>query len=133
MTTTEHLQLIKAECERLLAIAEKRTQGEWKLRPPTKDDLPVFCCRANGEMTAAGAATRNESSESNATFIAACAGRAEAGWRATIGVIDSILPYWEDALTDSSMCKTGCFSEWNLQAQPIILAWPIELLTNKQP
>jgi len=29
MTTTEHLQLIKAECERLLAIAEKRTQGEW--------------------------------------------------------------------------------------------------------
>jgi hypothetical protein len=28
MTDTEHLQLIKAECERLLAIAEKRTQGE---------------------------------------------------------------------------------------------------------
>lgn len=29
MTTTEHLNAIKARCHALLAIAEKRTPGKW--------------------------------------------------------------------------------------------------------
>jgi hypothetical protein len=102
MTTTEHLQLIKAECERLLAIAEKRTQGEW-----------VSEGNWIGQEHAAIAQTTHYLCESDATFIAACAGRAEAGWRATIAAID--------------YAETVKFNTGHL-VNIILTAWPIELL-----
>jgi hypothetical protein len=101
MTTTEHLQLTKAECERLLAIAEKRTQGEWF----TDDNLDPALIAPE-----------------DAAYIAACAGRAEAGWRATIAAIDFL---------SRPQSSFGHSRSELAMIEPILAAWPIELLTNK--
>jgi len=93
MNPTEHLQLIKAECERLLAIAEKR----WTRELISDVD---FCAHTIAD----------------ATYIAACAGRAVAGWRATIAAVDKL-----------------AFDQFGNAAtiEIILAAWPIELLTNQ--
>ena len=123
MTTTEHLQLIKAECERLLAIAEKRTPGMWTVHEH-RATWTSYLVRG-GEKKNQLAQTFNWqdngfdiNSEHNAKYIAACAGCAEAGcaeagWRSTIAAIESI---W----------KRG--SEDGYEAYNILAAWPLELL-----
>ena len=100
MTTTEKLQKIKAECERLLALAEKRTPGKWF---PTGR---TACYNAN-----------------DAEFIAACAGLAEAGWKATIAAIDDILPYLQDDYAADGFFRSGHKWLLNKRAQPILAAW----------
>lgn len=74
MTTDEHLDAIVARCTELLAIAEKRTRGEW-----TNDEWNMI--RAEGYWI--GQLRLRPDND----FIAACAGTAEAGWRATIAAI----------------------------------------------
>jgi len=112
MTTTEHLQLIKAECERLLAIAEKRTQGEWKCDPilQRRDWEPHL---PSGSVDIGYATARGMTCD-DAAYIAACAARAEAGWRSTIAAIDA---YFSHQGLDFHV------------TQSILAAWPIELLT----
>lgn len=97
----EKLQKIKARCEELLAIAEKRTAGKW-------DD---------GNMREWFAVYTEPQ---DAAFIASCAGPAEAGWRATIATIDRLqlihgqLDWGNDAAWDA--------------LEEIVAAWPDELL-----
>jgi hypothetical protein len=107
ITPTEHLQLIKAECERLLAIAEKRTQGKWK-----RHELQATI---KGEQRDVARCLLYE----DATFIAACAGRAEAGWKATIAGCDEALYLLDNGIQEDPFAKA------------ILAAWPIELLTNQ--
>lgn len=52
----------------------------------------------------------------NGSFIAACTGSAEAGWRSTITAIDGL---------DEMDCETHL---WKWIADAIIAAWPEELL-----
>jgi hypothetical protein len=114
ITITKHLQLIKAECERLLAIAEKRTPGEWTYKPHTiiEADDGFHLAWSNEYASSFG----DNKHKSNAQFIAACAGRAEAGRRATIAAIDKL-----------TFDQSG-----NAATIEIILdAWPLELLNNK--
>jgi hypothetical protein len=101
MNTQEHLNRIKAKCQELLAIAEKRTQGQW-----SQDHLYVDTDDNNNLIKAAG-------NINNAAFIASCAGAAEAGWRATIAAIDVI---------ELLEAHNGPL------ATTIIAAWPQELL-----
>ncbi len=114
---TEHLKQIKAECERLLALSEKRTQGEWALTAPEPEDLQVHVCHSRGEMVAVGVNTSTANSEANAAYIAACAGRAEAGWRSTIAAINGI-----------EEMEYSHLYEYILDN--ILAAWPLELLKN---
>jgi hypothetical protein len=118
MTTTEHLQKIKAKCERLLAIAEKRTQGDWEYLPPRSVGgsaiVPMKGPAIVGSMWSTHKSKDQSESDNDAFFIAACAGSAEAGWRSTIAAIDCI----EDMAEHIG----------NHQASLIIAAWPTELL-----
>ena len=117
MNTTEHLERIKARCEQLLVIAERRTHGEWI--NGGRYDLDYVHNRDDAFCTM---------STHNAAFIASCAGPAEAGWRATIAAIDDILPYLqEDDATDGSS-EPGHKWLLNKRAEPITAAWPEELL-----
>lgn len=112
MSTQKHLQKIKSKCEQLLAIAEKRTQGPWKSeasRAYCEDDTITF----NVDGPPSDYMYLQE--EADAQFIAACAGPAEAGWRATIAAIDLL----DDLPTAVS---------WERRADAIIAAWPEELL-----
>jgi len=88
MTTIEKLQAIRARFVELLAIAEKRTPGEWE----AADN--VVCGKSiDGYYLATcdGPKTKMPEDPRNATFIAACAGAAEAGWQITIETIDWLL------------------------------------------
>jgi hypothetical protein len=114
MSTTEHLQKIRARCAKLLEIASKRTPGKWE---PSGDTGMVFCdddCIADlidGEISI------------NATFIASCAGAAESGWRATIVAIDFLLR------KKPSPAASFGFTRSEISAiNEIIAAWPEELL-----
>jgi hypothetical protein len=116
----EHLKLIDTHLERLLAIAEKRTPGEWK------EGNGAVWHDCNNE-------SQNEVCEfvspQNAAFIASCAGNAEAGWRATRAAIVAI------RLTVPPHCPQSLLREnddvrtaYNLMTD-ILAAFPLELVT----
>jgi len=109
MTTTNRLALIRARCVELLAIAEKRTPGEWQFA--NIDDymsMNAYLIHTGCEPYIAGddienvvALTLLQSPSvcghqagnwfEDAYYIAACAGAAEAAWKATISAIDVCL------------------------------------------
>lgn len=128
MTQTEHLHLIRARCMELLEIAEKRTAGAWIVVPfGNYDEYKLEPEIFTGEPVASTGMTPED-----ATFVASCAGAAEAGWRATVAMIDCTILILA--------CLDGCENH-PLQARELetakhfafelISAWPIELLSNK--
>jgi len=116
MDTEEHLKKIVAKCKSLLAGAEKRTLGEW-YASHNKSAVYTHHYPKNNQVAYTGFPN------GDASFIASCAGPAEAGWRATIAAIEGL------TLT----CKGFKFPDedrpdaWNA-IQAIIAAWPDELL-----
>jgi hypothetical protein len=122
MNTQEHLNRIKAKCQELLAIAEKRTVGKWHIfegdhkYPGIEADevsIVIYGLKNDGAGVRTGL--------NDATFIASCAGAAEAGWRATVAAID--------LLEDAADIGTGHYTPLAVEAaQKIIAAWPQELL-----
>ena len=112
---TEHLQRIRARCAELLAIAEKRTQGRWEWETDCLYDdqgriIVDASCLVGDEL---------EEVKQTSAFIAACAGSAEAGWRATIAAIDAYI--LDESNSDSR-------NDLSAVADAIITAWPEELL-----
>ena len=146
MTTSEHLQRIKAKCESLLELASKRTPGKWGTQiyetlaaaqdegffewaSPINSLLtgPVGMVWSQNGNASAGLPGSIEASADNVTFIASCAGPAEAGWRATIAAIDGFqrlskwnFPGWEG--------DHGIISEIEGEIDAILAAWPEEIL-----
>ena len=112
----DHLRRIDAHLASLLAIAEKRTPGEWEDTAPNEGNQGR---RLFSGFHYLGFLGNSDASEleacDNAAFIASCAGNAEAGWKATRAVIKS---YY-----DSGICR-----EWQGYMQsaiePILAAFP---------
>ena len=124
MTTEEHLNKIIAKCRELLAGAEKRTPGRWgrglylgsSAHVSTKDVAEI----ANCHSSRAGL---------DASFITFCAGPAEAGWRATIGMCEqalSVLQFHSER--PSSPTQLAELETIEFFAETLIAAWPEELL-----
>lgn len=135
MTTTEQLQKIKTECQRLLAIAEKRTAGKWGIERTTTTNwigpmrrngdgkISIIVCDTDRDRLKAEYIDKNDS---DADFIAACAGPAEAGWRATIAAIDAIfliLPQNENGWVQSYIRENDHAQEAERLASVILTAW----------
>ncbi len=123
MTTQEHLEKIKAKCQSLLAIAEKRTPGMWQIRK-------CPCGNSKCSDTWPGPMKGVQGSgyhPSDAAFIASCAGSAEAGWRATIAAVDALqkLVRWNFQGWEGDH---GIIAEIEAEMETIIAAWPEELL-----
>jgi len=115
MTTTEHLHKIKAECERLIKLAEKRTQGKWTYNDGLIcEGIPLFYI---------GSYSDGYGMEDNDGFyIAECgSGAAEAGWKATIFCVDRIMQKMESADPYNRY-------DARYEASKILAAWPIELV-----
>jgi len=131
MNNIEKLQRIRARCVELLAIAGKRTPGEWANRyhraevhnqydhtvakavPQGSDYSNVFQTFCDGD------------------FIASCAGAAEAGWRSTIAAIDG----WAingfhpmNPNDDTGDGPKNCICRHCQAVKTILAAWPEELL-----
>lgn len=78
MTTTEHLNAIKAKCHELLTVAEKRTPGRWHQYNGSiinESEKEVVCHLTRGKLM------------ENAAFITSVAGPFEASLRSTIAAI----------------------------------------------
>lgn len=117
MTTNqiEHLRLIDAHLERLLAIAEKRTPGEWTHQVSSSDPHRSLVNLRHANGVVATFATR--SGDLNLEFAASCAGNAEAGWKATRAAIKHILSGGH-----------GYDNGEDLLVESILAAFPLEIL-----
>lgn len=116
MTTAQldHLRAIEAHLDRLLAIAAKRTPGEWEVDQSITWDkargIHPQIVQRNAYLTAEDAA-----------FIASCSNNAEAGWRSTKGAIGWLLRVYD-------RCDEPT-SEYAKEAlEGIIAEWPLETL-----
>lgn len=84
---------IKAHLEKLLADAKLRTAGKWRHdgpwfpQPPHGDGIHSFY----GVGTPEKLVIQRCYTETDARYIASCAGNAEAGWRSTLVAIDALL------------------------------------------
>jgi len=117
LSIIEHLLLIESHLKKLLAIAENRTHGKWEIigqhqtevlaLDGTQEAIVVVDTRFFKEQT-------NPNEKEDATFIAACAGNAEAGWKSTLRTI--------------AMCRQLTSPYSNLIINEIFAAYPIELL-----
>jgi hypothetical protein len=102
----DHLRTIDAHIDALLALAAKRTPGRWLPGSDTvwaKDEEDERVCNDCGGW--------------DPDFIAACAGRAEAGWRATKAAIASL----QYKSAHSGVARDAL--------EAILAAWPLEILT----
>ena len=113
----EHLKLIDAHLERLLAKAEKRTPGKW---------VAGATIIGNGvDTTVCEMPSREKDSlawHDNIHFIASCAGNAEAGWRATRAAIALLFAMCDGAHSINTVIAAQKMGE------SILAAFPLELI-----
>jgi len=122
----DHLKRLDAHLDAMLALAAKRTPGTWQAGKPTWNKrgrpfrAPITASKTVCNTYDAGRKHEHcilTNTSPDAAFIAACAGRAEAGWRATKAVIASL---------QYRHAYSGVARE---ALQDILAAWPLELLT----
>lgn len=118
MTQEEHLNKIVAKCRELLAIADKRTQGDWCVSHANNHGLHAIESKQ--------IFISSNAFEDDAAFIANCAGSAEAGWRATIAAIEALRSIQNVAWNGVEMHPCGMDAAQDVKK--IIAAWPEELL-----
>lgn len=114
----DHLRRIDAHLAKLLSLAEKRTPGEWRC--------------VNSPL--GGSSQQDEYDE---MFVEACAGNAEAGWRAVRAAIAEILAAHEARYESWCLvCQElkqdpGSLQDYPLPpwADDILAAFPLEMLT----
>lgn len=110
----EHLKLIDAHLERLLAIAEKRTPGKW---------VAGATIIGNGvDTTVCEMPSREKDSlawHDNIHFIASCAGNAEAGWKATRAAIALLFAMCDGAHSINTVMAAQKMGESILAAFPL--------------
>lgn len=128
LTQLDHLRLIDAHLERLLDTASKRTPGEWKVNNSKHGTIVRLAKATVGEPQDVCRAWNCSRKDGNATFIASCAGNAEAGWRATRAAIACLLVICDPA---SGADFTNYGGETFLPQ--ILAAFPLETLNPKNP
>ena len=119
-TQLEHLKRIDAHLERLLDIASKRTLGKWRA-----ESSRAYCADESVTHNVVGPPSDFMYLQElpDAIYIAACAGNAEAGWRATRAAIACLLVICDPA---SGADYTNYGDEVFLHK--ILAAFPLETL-----
>lgn len=119
----EHLRRIDAHLANLLSTAEKRTPGEWDtLGVANSNSLRLFAGNRYLGMLGNSDADKREV-QSDAAFIASCAGNAEAGWKATRAAIAVILN-----CNDNSFPHMYAAIQVSQMADSILSAFPLKLI-----
>lgn len=127
MTAEEHLDKIVEFCRSRLALAEKRTPGKWWSRVNGVGSSSVFTLTPEGTYHPdAAAVAYGPLNAEHADFIAACAGAAEAGWRATIAAIGAFRR--QPAPEGTYHPDNPLFVEDAHAVAAILAAYPLELL-----
>lgn len=122
-----HLKLIDAHLDKLLALAAKRTAGVWR-----KEASRAYCVDDEFTYNVVGPPSDYMylQEEGDASFIAACAGNAEAGWGATKGMIMLIFGYEElsKTLTTPLTLEAVNIARDSI-LESILIAWPLTRVT----
>ena len=146
MNTKEHLEAIISFCRHNLEIAEKRTPGKWAYYASRVCSIDEFHDEARVDNVDVcheidwRANEPKQKTVDNLQFIAACAGAAEAGWKATIAAIEGIQQTKKsgDAITrirwghdgdcgaDGRACDVVAFSDDAIAA--ILAAYPEDMI-----
>jgi len=125
MTTTEHLEKIKSKCRANLALAAKRTPGKWREMEDMNGKQYTGKCVEQAEdvnYVIAEIIGHQTGEQHDAAFIAACAGDAEAGWKATIAAIEVFTAMVEiEGESAAGIVASGALST-------ILDAWPEDSL-----
>lgn len=118
MTTAQldHLKRIDAHLDKLLEIAAKRTEGRWDIEPHRSWDKDFTV----GPVIIDYDDVDHDEQDANATFIASCAGNAEAGWMATRAAIAHLCIFQYAAIPMSDATRT--------LLETILAAFPLEIL-----
>lgn len=122
MTTSEHLDRIKAQCEYLLETESYSILARHQ---------PCGClvCNCADEEQCHGCGARNcgthpVGSIPNPVYLKRRPSHAEAGWRGTIAAIDGL----SDVNTCDQWCRGNMPEAADAILEDIIAAWPKELL-----
>lgn len=140
----DHLRRIDAHLTNLLSTAEKRTPGEWQ-RATDAHYAPGTLCVVghpdHGQVGHVGNCIARVAppecttfvDHANAAYIAACAGNAEAGWKATRAAIANWLSLYNstegyadgapDASAHDKLCNEVA-SICRINLQHVIAAFP---------
>lgn len=110
----DHLSRIKRHLETLLAKAEKRTPGEWE----DGNGAVWHDCDNEGQGEVCEFVKTND-----ASFIASCAGNAEAGWKSTLAAIEVIVN-----CNENSFPHMYAAVQVAQMADSILNTWPLESL-----
>lgn len=124
MSRDEHLDKILAKLDSLIADAKLRTPGRWIQE---LEDVWLYEGDEMGARCISDCHSRHtrdsKQAKANATFIASCAGNAEAGWVATRA---AILYFRNEARIAVELCDDSDVAFEMLDS--IIAAWPEEIL-----
>lgn len=121
-TQLDHLRLLKSHLTTLLEVAKMRTRGEWVRNYGHNPSITL----TDYETTIALVWSTSQ----DATFIAACAGNAEAGWKSTLAAINryermsKTIAY----VSDPTMSELALKQELHLLKCEILAEWTIETL-----
>jgi len=128
MTTAQldHLRAIEAHLDRLLAIAAKRTPGEWDASGSKNEIIASNEYGFLAKEEVCCSPKRNQFWPENSTFIALCANNAEAGWRSAKAAIEA-LKFLSVRTCDES-CPGGLPHASDVFIDSILAEWPLETL-----
>lgn len=127
MNNIERLTLIESHLRKLLAIAEKRTLGKWQMQEVAGGLYVSVGNPKTGEGYRLISGVTKQSryqSEENGSFIAACAGNAEAGWKSTLLQIEWLKDDLQSAEEDGDFDSVRALER---RIDSILAAYPIEL------
>ena len=121
-----HLRAIEAHLDKLLAIAAKRTPGEWDASGSKNEVIgnneygflakeEVCCSPGRGQFW-----------PENASYIVACSNNAERAWRSTKAAIEA-LKFLSVRTCDES-CPGGLPHASDVFIDSILAEWPLETL-----
>ena len=124
MNTQEKLEAIKAKCHELLALAEKRTQGKWE--DDGTGSLWTPWDKLSPEGYEGEHITLGKFKPEDLAYISACAGAAEAGWRATKEECEDLLPILRSSENMDEVDALTSYARGRVIS--LCIAWPEELL-----
>ena len=124
MKQEQKIEKIRAKCQEILELGKQRTQGKWIYPSPLATHIICEASRNHGNMICDCADSTPDSSQHtpDASFIASCAGTAEAMARSTLVALDA-LQYIGDRCNGSDYSPMA-----NVDLTRILESWPDELL-----
>jgi len=128
MKQEQKIERIRAKCQKILELGKLRTQGRWDICTTRyqQPGYPYAVLHYADKPEGNDVISAHVRGESNAAFIASCAGTAEAMARSTLVALHRII-IMRDSM-QVGVDRIELWDECNLLIDCILESWPDELL-----